>query len=74
MARIKRTKEKYHRFNISTDRNEGEVILVRGGKNGIRAYLWAGRNTGQETGCVTVSGRSVLIRLAKTILAECGVR
>ena len=68
MARVKRNAEKWHRITISSDRKEGDLLLVKGGKNGVRAYLWAGVN-GQ---CVTFSGRKTLITLAQAILLECG--
>ena len=71
MARLKAVKHKDHRLVISTDRNEGQVYLVRGGPR--RAYLWAGRNF-PNSGCVTVSGYKVLRRLAYEILHELGGR
>ena len=68
MARIKKTTEKHHRLNIITDYDEGEVILVRGGKHGLRAYIWAGRKDRNE--CLTISGRTMLLRLAEAIKKE----
>jgi len=68
MARIAKNEDwRQHRLAIRTDRDEGRVVLVRGGR---LAYLWAGRKEGG--GCVTVSGRAVLRKLANEILAEVG--
>jgi hypothetical protein len=67
MARIKKVKDSWHRIVIETDRKDGEVLLVRGGR---RAYLWAGKTTVDKSGCVTVSGTVTLRKLAKAILAE----
>lgn len=67
MARIKKSKEAWHRIVVETDRKDGEVLLVRGGK---RAYLWAGRSGPESFGCVTVSGTATLRKLAQAILAE----
>lgn len=68
MAHIGKNDDPQHnRLAICTDRDEGNVFLVRGGR---MAYLWAGRKEGG--GCVTVSGRAVLRKLANEILAEIG--
>jgi hypothetical protein len=67
MARIIRTKDKDHRLTISADHGDGgQVLVVRGGGE---AYLWAGRPTGHV---ITVSGVTVLRKLARAILAEVG--
>jgi hypothetical protein len=71
MARIAKLKDaKNHVLEIWGDKHDGitndEVRLV-GGKR--RAYLWAYSPRG---GCITISGRKVLRKLAEAILNEVG--
>ena len=65
MARIVHNLHKHHTLTLSTDRGDGELILIGKGRY---AYLWAGRNAGKGEGCVTASGPTSLRRLAESIL------
>jgi hypothetical protein len=64
MARLKRVRDKDHRLAISGD-HIGEVFLVRGGPR--RAYIWAGI---EHEGYITITGETVLRKLATEILKE----
>jgi hypothetical protein len=69
MARLKKVSDKKnHRLAIAADCKNGELFLVRGGPRWT--YLWAGNGVH----CITISGYSVLRKLAYEILAELGNR
>jgi hypothetical protein len=69
MARIKKTKDSWHRLTVKGD-NRGELLVVRGGR---RAYLWIGNRPEESSPyCVTFSGSLTLRKLAYAILAEVG--
>jgi len=61
---VRNTDAQNHRITITTDKYDGQVILVRGKK---LAYLWIGPD-GEKP--VHVSGAIVLRKLAHAILKE----
>lgn len=66
MARVKKPADSWHRIRVRNDDNDGELLLVKGGR---RAYLWVGKDV-PENGNLVFSGKVALRRLAKEILRE----